>query len=298
VLTSRASRFFGLSGRDVGRPIQDLEVSYRPLELRTHLEAATAQRRHITVQDVPWRRGQDEQLSFDVHVVPLYDETGELLGTSVTFNDATRYRQLQSELQYANRQLETAYEELQSTNEELETTNEELQSTVEELETTNEELHSTNEELETMNEELQSMNDQLQLSLEAQREQQENHFRSSRYMSAVLGGLEAGVVVVDQDRRVLTWSASAAEMWGVRPDEAEGRPLFDLDVGLPLESLRPLLRELLLDDEGSPASLTLDAVNRRGKAVRVKVTLSLLQADDDGPRNVLLVMEVLTPPEP
>jgi DNA repair exonuclease SbcCD ATPase subunit len=67
-----------------------------------------------------------------------------LLGTTVIVEDVTEHRLLQSELEFANRQLETAYEELRSTNEELETTNEELQSTVEELETMNEELQSMN----------------------------------------------------------------------------------------------------------------------------------------------------------
>src|SRR4051794_14499978 len=40
VSNHRAMHLFGLSHRDVGRPIQDLEVSYRPLELRTHIQEA------------------------------------------------------------------------------------------------------------------------------------------------------------------------------------------------------------------------------------------------------------------
>ena len=101
----------------------------------------------------------------DVQVDPAARRrTPACSASAIIFNDVTAARQLQDELEHANRQLEAAYEELQSTNEELETTNEELQSTVEELETTNEELQSTNEELETMNEELQSTNDELQPS--------------------------------------------------------------------------------------------------------------------------------------
>ena len=34
-----ARRMFGLGLNDFGRPIQDLELSYRPLELRSHLDS-------------------------------------------------------------------------------------------------------------------------------------------------------------------------------------------------------------------------------------------------------------------
>ncbi len=111
------------------------------------------------------RRGLEplpaEPVSLDIQVVPLQRPVGQPARHHGHLQRRHPLPALQQELEYANRELETAYEELQSTNEELETTNEELQSTVEELETTNEELQSTNEELETMNEELQSMNDEL-----------------------------------------------------------------------------------------------------------------------------------------
>ena len=82
-----------------------------------------------------WRRNGPDVIYVDVHLMPLLDNNGELLGVSLSFTDVTRFRQLRLEVEAANRQLELAYEELQSTNEELETTNEELPGTVEELET-------------------------------------------------------------------------------------------------------------------------------------------------------------------
>src|SRR3954451_5057314 len=157
IVNRQAEEVFGVDHRDVGRPFQDLEISYRPVELRATIAESVGSRRPLWLRGVEQRRPGKEPAYYDVQVVPLF--RGEtLLGTTVIFDEVTQYRRLQGELEFANRQLETAYEELQSTNEELETTNEELQSTVEELETTNEELQSTNEELETMNEELQSMN--------------------------------------------------------------------------------------------------------------------------------------------
>jgi len=292
VLTNhRAMHLFGLSERDVGRPIQDLEVSYRPLELRTHLHEATAQRRAVWARGVELVRGADGPLLLDVQVVPLADAEGREIGATILFIDVTQRQSLQDELLHATRQLETAYEELQSSNEELETTNEELQSTVEELETTNEELQSTNEELETMNEELQAMNDELQGSNGALRAHQEEVDRLNRFMSSVLGSMNAGVTVVDADMRVLAWNARAEDLWGLRSEEVVGEHLMNLDIGLPVERLRQAVRSQLTDPTASPETVELDAVNRRGRSVLMRVTLTQIPQDGASSAAAMLVMD-------
>ncbi|HEX8804914.1 MAG TPA: CheR family methyltransferase, partial [Acidimicrobiales bacterium] len=157
----QARALFGLTARDIGRRLQDLELSYRPLELRSPIDTVLSERHAVTVRAVEWVRGSDRQW-FDVLLQPVVSASGALEATSVSFVVTTPQRQLQLELERSRIDLETANEELQSAVEELETTNEELQSTNEELETTNEELQSTNEELETTNEELQSTNEELE----------------------------------------------------------------------------------------------------------------------------------------
>ncbi|WP_432574985.1 CheR family methyltransferase [Kineococcus sp. SYSU DK005] len=285
----RADALFGLSAADAGRPFQDLEVSYRPVELRSAVDQANAQQRTVWIRDVAWTRSRSETRWFDVQVVPLRAAQGHALGTAVVFIDVTRSRQLQDELEDAHRQLETAYEELQSTNEELETTNEELQSTVEELETTNEELHSTNEELETMNEELQSMNDELQHSNHELRLRTDEVSALNSYMEGVFASLRVGVAVVDPAMRVTVWNAWATEVWGVRGDEALGEHLLGLDIGLPLHEVGPVVRAVLAGEEGSV--LQLDAVNRRGKPLAVQVSVLPLQGAQGELSGALVVME-------
>ncbi|MGR7023078.1 CheR family methyltransferase [Geodermatophilus sp. URMC 62] len=274
MVNRQAERVLGVDGRDVGRPIQDLEVSYRPVELRTALTEARANRSPVQIRAVERRRPGQEPDVFDVQVIPLHREDGTFLGTTVTFEDVTQYSRLRQELEYANRQLETAYEELQSTNEELETTNEELQSTVEELETTNEELQSTNEELETMNEELQSMNDELHSTNEELRSTTDEVAALNRFMSGVLGSFRVGVVVVDPELRVLAWNEAAEDLWGIRSEEACGQLLLGLDIGLPVVELQPLLRRQVVGDGEPHETVELDAVNRRGRQVRVRVIVS------------------------
>jgi two-component system CheB/CheR fusion protein len=169
-----ARALFHLTPNDVGRPMQDLDLSYRPVELRSPIQQAIEQQRPISIKEFAWEAPGQDPRYFDVYVVALTNGADRSLGVSISFSDVTRLRELQFELNRAKHDLETAYEELQSTNEELETTNEELQSTVEELETTNEELQSTNEELETMNEELQSTNQELQTINEELRKRSED----------------------------------------------------------------------------------------------------------------------------
>lgn len=291
LLNHQSAALTGLSDRDIGRPFQDLEVSYRPLELRSHIARARESRRPVWLRDVEWIHSPGEGATFlDVHIMPLQDLNARLLGVSLTFTDVTRYRQLQDELAGANRQLETAYEELQSANEELETTNEELQSTVEELETTNEELQSTNEELETMNEELQSMNDELQSTNEQLRDRTSEISSLNAFMESVLASLDAGVIVVNRDLVVQVWNPDAQELWGLREDEAVGKYLLDLDSGLPSAELKSVVREVILDGRTGDERV-LSAVNRRGRAVRLRVRVSPLRSNTSDVDGALLLME-------
>jgi two-component system CheB/CheR fusion protein len=198
----------------------------------------------------------------------------------------------------ANRQLELAYEELQSTNEELETTNEELQSTVEELETTNEELQSTNEELETMNEELQSANDELQTTNEELRDRTIEITELNAFMESILGSLEAAVIVLDRDLAVQVWTQQAHELWGLRADETIGHHLLNLDSGLPTAELHPWLRAVITGQQNAIVGRHMHAVNRRGRPVDLRVTVTALQGDGDQPNGALILMEDISENNP
>jgi two-component system, chemotaxis family, CheB/CheR fusion protein len=125
---------FGLTDADLGRPLQDLEVSYRPVELRSLLAQLFEHGRALQVRDVQWDRAGNEPRYFDVHIASVGGQAAPPVAASVTFVDVGRVHDLQLQLNRSKQDLETAYEELQSTNEEPETTNEELQSTNEELE--------------------------------------------------------------------------------------------------------------------------------------------------------------------
>ncbi len=282
---------FGISARDLGRPLHELELSYRPFELRSCIDRAYAERRPIAQSEGMWTASGGQTMFFDLLVVPVPDANGTILGCSIMFTDVTRAHRLQEEVERTHQELETALEELQSTNEELETTNEELQSTVEELETTNEELQSTNEELETMNEELQSTNQELQAINDEVRERSDQVANLNVFLESILTSLRGAVVMLDRNLQIHKWNHRAEDMWGLRSEEVLRKNFLNLDIGLPVEQLKAPVRACLTR-EAEFLELMLDGTNRRGKRMRVKVTCTQLASlDGDDPQGVILVME-------
>src|SRR5690606_28083628 len=53
---ARAEALFNLKPRDIGRPFQDLEVSYRPVELRSVIDRARQELRPVEMREVIWHR--------------------------------------------------------------------------------------------------------------------------------------------------------------------------------------------------------------------------------------------------
>src|SRR5262244_1424722 len=280
---NRARALFRLTHQDIGKRLQDLEMSYRPIELRSLIQDAMSQRRPVARKDIPWPNDSGESRYLDLEAVPLTDASGDMLGVQLSFSDVSRYRRLQEELERSKNELETAYEELQSSNEELETTNEELQSTNEELETMNEELQSTNEELETTNTELRMRSDELNTA--------------NAFLASILTGLEVAVAVVDPKLQVLAWNHRAEDMWGLRAAEVQGRHLMNLDIGLPVEQLRQPIRAVL-SGETERVELTLDCRNRRGRAVRCPIRCTQLSGANGVTLGAILLIDEVPLPNP
>lgn len=289
LVNAPAQSTFNIALRDLGRPLQDLVISYSPLELRPLIDNVISARRSVSVTDVPHVQPEENVQYFDVELLPLQDGS-ELLGISLNFIDVTRYHNLQDELQKANQELETVNEELQSSNEELETTNEELQSTNEELETTNEELQSTNEELETMNEELQSTNEELQTINDELRQRTIELNQANAYLSSILTSLCSGVIVVDRQFNILSWNNESENLWGLRADEVQGQSLLGLDIGLPVERLGEPIRNCIRGEERY--EMTLAAINRRGQAIQCRISFAPLADQRDILGAILLIRDM------
>jgi len=266
LLNDRARTWFRLDARDVGRPLQDLEISYRPAELRSVIDRATVERRPMNLLNVERQVGDGELQHLDIHVVPLVEGERGVIGTSITFMDVSNFNRLQSDLERSRQELETAYEELQSTVEELQSSNEELESTNGELQTINGELRLRTNEIEDVN----------------------------GFMESVLRSLQLGVVVVDSELRVRMWYGRSEDLWGLRPAEVLGQSLMSLDFGLPLDETRALVRASLAQPADVHTGMV-RATNRRGRAIRCRIVASTLNFGGDGGKGVVLLMEELGP---
>jgi two-component system, chemotaxis family, CheB/CheR fusion protein len=290
LINPRAASLFGLVEKDVGRAFHELEISYRPVELRSIIDRVASERRPVSIKAVE-RAAQGSGTSYlDIDVAPLRSDSGELAGIHLVFTDSTFVHTLQAELHKVSLELIAAHEELQSTSEELETTNEELQSTVEELETTNEELQSTVEELETMNEELQSTNEELQTLNEELRQRSDTLNDANTFLSTVLQRLRCGIVVLDADLGIKAWNQTMEELWGVSSKDAVGKSVLGLDIGIPVDKLRSELREIAGGGtEGRERML--DCVNRRGKSLRCRCSVQPLR--DGSFSGAMLIVDVV-----
>jgi two-component system CheB/CheR fusion protein len=98
--------------------------------------------------------------------------------------------------------------------------------------------------------------------------------------------------VVDADQRIQVWNRRAEDLWGLRAGEVVGRLFPNLDIGLPIVQVQPRLRAAF---QGQSEELTVEAVNRRGRTVQVRVACSPMatSTDDstDGDHGVVIVME-------
>jgi len=278
-----AGELFGINSDDLSRSVHDLPIAM-PIELRSKIEQVFASGQPVLVNEVLWPGpASGHNRSFDVQLVALMDHDKTPVAVSVTYSEVTKLLKLREDLQQATEDRETFHEELQATNEEL-------QSTVEELETTNEELQSTNEELETMNEELQSTNEELRSANDQLRVQGDEAARNASFWGSVMASMRTAVVIVDREMKVLVWNARATDLWGLRGDEAVGKHLLSLDIGLPVGDLKQPVRACLADPDAY-VSQVVSAINRKGRAIQCRISCSPLLGAAKVSSGAIILME-------
>lgn len=97
--------------------------------------------------------------------------------------------------------------------------------------------------------------------------------------------------MLDRDFYIQKWNRRAEDMWGLRAEEVQSRNFLNLDIGLPVDQLKGPIRACLSSD-AEFTEVLLDAINRRGKPMRVKVTCTQLAGANGGdPQGVILLME-------
>jgi two-component system CheB/CheR fusion protein len=118
---------------------------------------------------------------------------------------------------------------------------------------------------------------------------------TNTFLEAILATIGVAVAVLDRHQRVQIWNGQAYELWGLTAEEVEDQNLLALDFGLPVEKLKPLLRDSL-NDGSETGELVVEAVNRRGKKFECRVTCLPMANDRDGNvSGVIMMMEAISP---
>ena len=276
-LINRLARsLFSLGIQNLGQPFSELEIHRKIPRLQSAIEQSCNERCCSAIDNVEIETTLENSVFFDIQVTPLIEGESKILGVNISFIDVTSYQNLRQEIDRYREELEAAQEELQTSNEELETTNEELQSTNQELETMNEELQSSNEEMHSTNEELNIRTEELN--------------RVSTFMESILTSLKMGMVVLDSRLSIQLWNNRTTELWGLRVEEVRDRFFFDLDIGLPVEQLRGMIRSCQTG-ENDYQEVTLKAIDRRGKTVDCRIICTPLKIKEKQ-QGLILLMEI------
>ena len=77
----------------------------------------------------------------------------------------------------------------------------------------------------------------------------------------------------------------------MREDEVRGRPLMGLDIGLSLGELQPLLRRQVTGTAVPHETVEVAAVNRRGRPIQVRVTVSAFQQSPEERSGAVMLMD-------
>jgi len=88
---------------------------------------------------------------------------------------------------------------------------------------------------------------------------------------------------------VNAWNHKAEDLWGLRADEVTGQSFLNLDIGLPVEKLKTSIRSCLMEQDAFEEAI-LDAVNRRGKPFKCRVTCSPIVSADREHHGAILTM--------
>ncbi len=152
----------------------------------------------ITITPIQTSAAYVYHVSFDDGDPPIEPVRAEF---EVDVSVRQRIRDLETELQHSQENLQATIEELETSNEELQATNEELLSSNEELQSTNEELQSVNEELVTVNAEYQKKIEELSLLNDD--------------MDNLLSATPVGTVFLDRSFRIRKYTPAAAQQFNI-----------------------------------------------------------------------------------
>jgi two-component system CheB/CheR fusion protein len=104
--------------------------------------------------------------------------------------------------------------------------------------------------------------------------------------------------VLDRELHVELWNDVAEDLWGLRAEEVRGKHFFGLDIGLPIEHLKQPIAALTRQSDQPPFEVEVQALNRRGRQVRLRVRGGTTPATNQTGSGVIILMQQVDPVQP
>ena len=112
------------------------------------------------------------------------------------------------------------------------------------------------------------------------------------FLESMFTSLRSGIAVLDRDLRVTVWNRQAEELWGVRAAEVEQVHFLRLDIGLPLDQIENADPRLPRRQDRQPRGVPARRATARGRAIVCKTRIyPLVTRDDARPRGVIVLMD-------
>ena len=151
---NQAYATFRLNNNDLGARLQDLEIGrivnsftlIRQLKRDSANNSPQGDRHPISLKNLKWTTDHNT-IYLDIHMTPILDPSGSVIGALLIFIDVTRYTKLEDELEQTKSNLAKVSQQLQSTQDVLESTALQLKFTQNELETVHQEMQLMSHEL-------------------------------------------------------------------------------------------------------------------------------------------------------
>ncbi|MFQ4141195.1 CheR family methyltransferase [Chlorogloeopsis sp. ULAP02] len=124
LVNERAYGLFRLQNNHIGAPVRDLEIG-QVINSLTVMRRLNRDHHPFSLKNIEWVT-DNATTHLDIHITPISDSSGKLIGANLTFIDVTQYIYLKDEFESLNSTLTSLTQELHITRKVLNSTTQEL----------------------------------------------------------------------------------------------------------------------------------------------------------------------------
>ena len=292
LINNQMRAMFGITTRDLGRPFHDLEISYRPVEMRSLIERADAEHRVVRVNAVERQAGSAEVEYLDIHIQPLWGTDGQRPGRADVHRHLGDHpAAVRGQAQPGgpgHRARGTAVHQRGAGDHQRGAPFQHRGAGDHQRGAAVDQRGAGDHQRGTPVRQRRARDDERGDADPHRRARRGAELPGRGAVQRRRGGRGAGC-----EDLVRSWNRGAEDLWGLRADEVRLQPFFGLDFGLPIDDVRDVVQQCqAIGTRTGPVEL--DAVNRIGRTIICTVICSPLKGSHNGDRDrdgAVLLME-------